>query len=299
MYHYYAFNLAIHSEMRFPELLPLSDFVSAHTHIKFGKVCHQGLNLAQKKGLFYQATESEIWLNVKDVARFLIAHGNRITIDPAPSVDEDSLRIFILGSCMGALLMQRNLLILHGNAVKIGKQCVSFVGDSRSGKSTLSGAFFKRGHSILADDVCAINAEGKVLPSFPQIKLWLDSANYLAIETQSLRKIRPGIEKFAIPLNQQFYTDMLPLNVIYCLHKHGKDNFTFETINGAQKLQLLHYNTYRKSYLSGLNKEKSHFLQCSKLANQAAVVKITRPSQAFKLNELVDLIEHDLLNRSY
>ena len=73
-----------------------------------------------------------------------------------------------------------------------------------SGKSTLSGAFFNRGYSILADDICAINNEGSVLPSFPQIKLWADVAKKLIINTQTLKKIRPNVDKFALPLKKQF-----------------------------------------------------------------------------------------------
>lgn len=302
MNYYHAFNLLICSELPFPELLPSANLPpsTSNSHcitIKFGKVSHHGLNASISEGIYYQTTEHETWLNINKVARFLISNGTQITIDPIQDIDQDSLRLYILGSCMGALLMQRNLLILHGNAVKIDDYCVSFVGDSGAGKSTLSGAFFKRGYSILADDVCAINAECFVLPSFPQIKLWLDAANYLNIETQSLRRIRPQIEKFAVPLDQQFHQDMLRLNIIYSLHTHDKDEFKFETISGGEKLQSLQINSYRRAYLIGLKKREDQFLHCSKLAKQVNVVKITRPGHGFKLNELVDLIEKDLLNR--
>lgn len=300
MYRYYAFMLPIQSELMFPELkeLPLDLNTSDQLTIKFGEVNPQGLQApnSQKK-LFFQATESEFWLHIPNIARFLVTHGNQIIIDPYPGVDEDSIRVFLLGSCMGALLMQRNLYLLHGNAVKINGHCVSFVGNSGVGKSTLSGAFFKRGYSILADDVCAINERGQVMPSFPQIKLWLDAASHLEIDMQPLRKIRPCIEKFAVPLAHQFHSEPLPLKVVYVLNTTNQENFQFTSLAGLQKLQPLRNNVYRKSYLKGLAKEQSYFMQCARIAGHVSVVRVTRPQIGFKLNELVDLIEQDLIER--
>lgn len=56
---------------------------------------------------------------------------------------------------------------------------------------------------------------GEVQPSFPQIKLWSDSAIHLNIDTQFLRRIRPTMEKFAVPLGKQFYKELLP-----CIYNH-------------------------------------------------------------------------------
>ena len=298
MYHYYAFALHIHSELAFPELLPSPYAPSVDVSILFGHVSASGLDTPNKpRGLFYQVTQSELWLHVPNVARFLIRHGNQIIIDPMIGVDEDSIRVFILGSCMGALLMQRDLFLLHGNAIKVGDHCISFVGHSGAGKSTLSGAFFKRGYSILADDVCAVSEAGDVLPSFPQIKLWFDAAKQLDIDTQGLRRIRPLIEKFAVPLALQFQREALPLKMVYVLHAHNKDEFNFSTLTGMQKLQPLRVNTYRKNYLTGLGKDRCHFDRCARIASKISLVRINRPNDGFKLDALVDLVQQDLTER--
>jgi hypothetical protein len=298
MYTYYAFAIKINSELAFPELLVCSNSALPDLTIKYGEVSPLGLDSPhQSKGLFYQASASALWLSVPGVARFLITSGNQIIIDPVEGIDDDSLRVFILGSCIGALLMQRDLFLLHGNAIKMGDHCISFVGHSGAGKSTLSGAFFKRGYSILADDVCAVNAHGQVVPSFPQIKLWFDAAKQLNIDTTALRKIRPSIEKFAVPLAQQFHPDPLPLRMVYVLHAHNKEEFNFTAVTGMQKVQPLRMNTFRKNYLNGLNKKNSHFKRCAQIASLIGVVHINRPNDGYKLDELVGLIEDDLTTR--
>ncbi|MCH9755761.1 MAG: hypothetical protein K0U37_01040 [Gammaproteobacteria bacterium] len=300
MFFYHAFQLIIQSELVIPELLSLPDNLGnrpAHVVIEFGEVSETGLSRVVAGGAFYQSNETELWLNVPKVARYLISNGNHITIDPDEASDEDSIRVFLLGSCMGALLMQRDLFLLHANAVKMGAHCISFSGHSGAGKSTLSGAFMRRGYSILADDVCAINSMGEVIPSFPQIKLWADSSKKLEIQTNTFRRIRPNFEKFSVPLEAQFCSVSLPLKVVYILNSHNLDTFEFNAVEGMKKVLPLKNNTYRYQYLKGLGQTKKHLKHTGAIASQASVVRITRPRAGFRLDELVDLIEADLSAR--
>lgn len=299
MHYYNAFDLNLQSAIYFPELLERHDSfdIDIDVRICFGNVSPEGLPCPTVNRLFHHANETELWLHIPNVARFLISDGQQITIQPLANCDEKSIRLFVLGSCMGALLMQRNLFILHANAIKIGSACVSFAGYSGAGKSTLSGALYNRGYSVLADDVCAINSDGNVLPSFPQIKLWSDAAKKLDIKTASLRKIRPNIEKFAVPLGNQFHDHALPLKMIYLLQSDNLDNIRFEPIHGMHKLNPLKNNTYRRHYMHGLVKEKIQFQLCGKIASQVKMVKIIRPNVGFQLDELVDSVEKDMATR--
>ncbi len=299
MHVYHAFNLNILSQLELPELLsaPNQPLVQPDVCIQWGAVSATGLEHPLVTGASFQANETALWFNIPLVACYLIENGNQITIEPAAKSNEDSIRVFLLGSGMGALLMQRDLFLLHANAIKIGDHCISFAGESRAGKSTLSAAFFQRGYSILADDVCAINQAGEVLPSFPQIKLWADASQHLAIETKALRKIIPDLEKFALPTGEQFHLNPLPLNVVYILHAHNKDTFELNELSGSQKFNHLKNNTYRPHYIKGLGKNRAHFKQCGTIAAQVSVVHVTRPNHGFQLNALMDLLQSDLHNR--
>jgi len=111
-------------------------------------------------------------------------------------------------------------IVLHGNAISTdGKTCSVFVGQSGAGKSTTAAWYFQRGAKILTDDVCAItfDDEGKplVIPSFPQLKIWQESADLLSISTQGLRQIHLKENKFAIPTHTQFCEQPLPVREIF------------------------------------------------------------------------------------
>ncbi|MDX2346772.1 MAG: hypothetical protein QNK11_07880 [Legionella sp.] len=298
MHYYHAFDLKIKSELLLPELLVASNISSAaDIVIKFGEVSPSGLSDAASSGAFYQANSNHFWLNIPNIARFLITDGNHIIIDPSDAADEDSIRLFLLGSCMGALLMQRDLFLLHANAIKVGECCISFSGRSGIGKSTLSAAFMQRGYSVLADDVCVLNQQQEVIPGFPHIKLWADASQKLAIQTKALRQIRPNLDKFSVPLASQFYQTNLPLKLVYILNAHNKDSFEFNALDGMKKILPLKNNTYRYAYLKGLGKTKTHLKQTGTLASNVSVVRISRPKAGFQLDELVDLIEADLSHR--
>ncbi len=297
MFAYQAFDLKISSNLEFPELLPLTqgqEDLVFDVSIKYGKVAEKGLENPTDDHLYFQTSPSQFWMNVPDIGRYLVLNGKEIIIDPVAGIDEASIRVFLLGSCMGALLFQRNFIQLHGNAIKIDDHCISFVGHSGAGKSTLSGAFFKRGYSILADDVCSINEHGEVVPSFPQIKLWQDAADQLKIDTKNLRRIRPDMEKFAIPLGAKFQPQALPLKTIYILNPHNQPEFVFEQLTGMEKFSPLKPHTYRQEYLKGLGQEKHHFAQCIKLSKTVRIVSINRPMDGYKLDELVEQVLADI-----
>jgi hypothetical protein len=262
--------------------------------IRLGGVDQNGLPGGKQLGPFLWVTEESLWLQVPEVARFLVSNGNRITIDPAPGIDEDSLRVFLLGSALGALLFQRGYLVLHGNAVRIGDQCLVCVGHSGAGKSTLAAGFLQRGYEILADDVIPVDEHGRALPGFPRIKLWQDTADRLGIETGGLRRIRPEMEKFNYPLHDRFTDQPLPIRWVYILGSHHQSEIRFEKIRGLERFTPLRNNTYRVRFMEGMPLKTQHLQRCGQLAGRIHLTRVTRPDHGFELDNLIERILADI-----
>lgn len=291
---YQAYGLAIASELALPELIPaLAGEAGADVTIKFGGLRGEGLDGGVQLGPFLWASPGEFLLRVPRVARFLVRGGDQVEIDPEPEGDEDSIRVFLLGSVIAALLFQRGRLLLHGNAVMVGDGCVVCVGRSGAGKSTLAAGFQRRGHRILADDVVAVDDECRALPGFPRLKLWQDVTDRLDLETAALRRVRPNMNKFSVPLAESFASAAAPIRAIYLLHDDHVDALQSERIEGMAKFMRLRHNTYRARYLDGMALKGRHLELCSRLANRVDLVKITRPRRGFTLEPLIDLILQD------
>lgn len=292
-----AYNLSIQSEISLPELQTLEgECQSAKDDvcIRYAKISPAGLEDGQQLTPSLWLNRTALWLHIPRVARFLVRNGNEIQIDPESDSDADSIRLFLLGTAFGALLFQRGHLVLHGNAIRIGDQCMVCVGHSGAGKSTLAAGFVQRGFQILADDVVPVDAECHALPGFPRIKLWQDAADKLRIDTANLHRIHPDSEKFNYPVAQAADNVPLPIRWIYILGSDHIEDIRIEPVQGMQRFMPLHDNTYRVEFLQGMALQPEHLKLCGKLAGKIHLARITRPDHGFSLDQMIDRILADI-----
>jgi hypothetical protein len=196
-------------------------------------------------------------------------------------------------------LFQRGLLPLHGSAIEVHGSCVVILADCGQGKSTLAGVFRNRGYRILADDVCVVSLTEDglplVLPGYPQLKLGMEAAKKLGKDPESLRRIHPRVEKVSLLLQEEFCRDPLPLRHLYVLETSAHGDFNLEPLKGVEKLTAIMNHTYRLFFLKGLGVKASHFKQCVAVAKQTPLTRVTRPAEAFLLDELAQLLEENFL----
>ena len=102
-----------------------------------------------------------------EVADYVAHGGATITVDRVVGAHDRDVRLFLLGTMIGAIMMQRGHLVLHGNSVRIGGSSAVVVGHSGAGKSTLAAEFLSLGLDVLSDDVVPVDAEGRALTGYP------------------------------------------------------------------------------------------------------------------------------------
>lgn len=147
-----VFGLTVASEFPLPEL-PLA-WGPASVHIRYGKTPEE-LENALLRQKYCQAGPDQMLLNVPNVGRFHVRNGTCITIEPVVVADKINIRLFLLGTAFGALMMQRGILPVHGSSIVLDGCGIIFTGASGVGKSSLLAAFRQQGASFLSDDVAA------------------------------------------------------------------------------------------------------------------------------------------------
>ncbi|MEM7132586.1 MAG: hypothetical protein AAF702_40155 [Chloroflexota bacterium] len=300
MYSYKAYGLRFASEIELPEFVPASESIQRDVTIQLGEV-PTSLGSETCKDILYEATPHQFLLKLDRIAHYLVQDGNSITIQLREAAVPSDIRVFLLGSCLGALLHQRGILALHASAVKIGEGAVLFMGPSGNGKSTLLNALLKRGHKMLADDITAIELddrqESHVIPGFPRTKLWLDAAQTLQIDVTKLEPTRPKLKKYEYHVPDQFESAPMGINAIYELTVSNHE-LSIQTMPQMRIIQALVRNTYRHKFLDGLAKRGTHFELLTKIAQRVPVARVKRPRETYHLDALVELILEDLDNRN-
>ncbi len=295
MYIYRAYGLIFLSELLIPELDTAEG--TPDVMIKFGEV-PAFLSDPVDQGKFYQSAPNEFLLKLDKIAKFYVKDGNTITITPFIDLDSPDIRLFLLGSVFGALLQQRGLLVLHGSSAVIDGKGVVFTGRSGIGKSTLAAAFYKRGYQILTDDVCVvqigITGIPYIIPGFPSLKLWKDSAEKLGRSTDGLEAVKKDMEKYRAGIEMGDSGEGIALNEIYVLSTHNKENIELKPIKDMAKLEVLLNNTYRYRYLNGQGMKPLHFKQCAAIAGKIEIYNVLRPKALFLLDELVSAVEWNI-----
>ena len=288
------YGLTAESDWLLPECLSAEQGAEPDICIIKGLVPENGID-PLSEDMYEQSIEGEFWLNIEEVARYWIRQGKEIIVEPYPDADEESIRVFLLGSAIGALLFQRGLLLIHGNAIEIDGACAVCVGDSGAGKSTLAAAFLQNGYRLLADDVVPVTEQGMATPGFPRIKLWGDTARLLGIETDGLRRIMPDMDKYNVPLGERYCNTPLPIKWVYVLESVD-EGFVCLPYEGMSRFEPLHENTYRVHFLEAMALKPQHLQQVAKLAGGIHMAKIQRPQSGFRINELVQFILNDIRN---
>lgn len=295
---YTAHNLTFHSELSLPGLPSAASCVESPPDVRilFGKVDREGIVGGTRLGPCLWADRDTLWLKIPRIARFLVKEGNSILIEPEPGIDEDSIRVFLLGSALGALLFQRGCLVMHGSAIRIDGRCMICLGRSGAGKSVLAAGFMQRGHRVLADDVVPVTPEHSIVPGFPRIKLWQDAAAKLSIDTSHLRRVFPKVQKFEYPVEQYSGQEPLPVRWVYILESAGSGETIIEPIQGMARFQPLFNNTYRVEFLEGMSLGPAHIRLCGQLAGRIRMARITRPDTEFDIDTLINHILQDIKN---
>jgi hypothetical protein len=298
---YHIFGLNISSGIPLPALpvLHSQPDVTPDVIIEYGKT-PAALTNPHIKGVRYQAGPGEFLLHVDHVACYYVQDGRRVTVMPETGVGADEILLFLMGSAMGALLHQRNVLVLHAGAIAVNGKSVVFSGPSGIGKSTLAAGFHQRGYPFLADDVCAImtvNGHPAVIPGFPRLKLWADVLKKLNTDKDELKSVRWGkdLEKYFLPV-ESIQDTPVPLKSVFVLETTNTDKMEITALKGAEKIDPLIDNTYRLHFLEGLGGKKDHFKQCATVAAKVAVYRTVRPNRGFLLKELMELLEAKFLS---
>ncbi|HEX5656409.1 MAG TPA: hypothetical protein VFX59_04405 [Polyangiales bacterium] len=291
---YSVYGLRLCSALPIPELLEDEDVRhQADVLVSLGEVRPDWLSES-----YDDADASFIWaernaernetvLGFGDVGRYWMRAGHSIVIEPKPDAEHALVRHGLLGQSLAHLLWQRDVFTLHASVLGLSGHHVAFVGVSGEGKSTTAAALTAHGHTLVCDDVAAIQ-DGQVLPGFPRMRLYEDVLRGVGEEPSEHPQVHSQIEKRSKRV-QHFARAPVNLERIFVLATG--DSFSAQELPPQEALMELMRHTYCAHQYAPLYGFKQHMERAAQIARAVPVFRLSRPKDLARLPEFVRFVE--------
>lgn len=293
---YKAYGLGILSDLALPELKV--DGKKWDVAIRLGRVRFPFSKIRGPGGWEIASPEKAYFVWEK-VGAFMVKGGREIIIDRIQGVEDEVLRLIILGQAMAVLLHQRGYLILHAGAIEVEGGVVAFLGASGSGKSTMIAALNSLGYGLVADDVVAVDVDNMgnamVFSAIPQIKLWPETAGILGNRPEEMPRVHPQLEKRVLRRIPGFKQASYPLRLLYVIAEGTGTDPEFEPIPSQEALLELVRYSYILNLWENTAADPKHFGRCGKLVNLVPIYRLKRKRCLPDLRNLARLVEKDII----
>ena len=298
MFNYIVYGLKIKSDIEIKEFMKSED-ENNDLDIILGQV-PQNIKDMMVEGRQSYYSKTKVWFHIDNIATYYITDGKTILVEPCEDPDETLLRVYLMCSCLGFIMLQREQVAIHGGVINIGDNAVIFTGDRGAGKSTLTTALRNKGYQFISDDVAAtyFDKVPYVYPGFPYQKLCDDAMDSLGYKREGLSTINGEDKvKYVVPAFDSFYDKSAPLTSIVKLEVGDVDKVTIDKVIGQEKLILIMKNVYRQEFLGFMGGMTPVFIKkCIDIAKNITCYKVTRPKEGFTVNEQINLIEDTFIN---
>lgn len=220
--HYTAFGITISSDLVMPELQPLSsqNVSQPAVWIRRGDSSRWPSRPWSRHGTpSLRLAPGECRLELEGLLRLRAWDGCRLHWQRwDDSVSDRDVRTFAVTCGLGALAIQRGMLVLHGTALESQGQAILLLGHPASGKSTLAWCLLQRGWRLLSSEFSVVDEEGLIWPGLQQLKLWDDAARQLGVDWAQTSPVRRGLKRYALrPPVIACAERPLPLRCLYTL----------------------------------------------------------------------------------
>jgi len=249
---------------------------------------------------------SDYLLRFHSFADFSVSSdGKTIRCHPDPATPLETIRHLLLNPVIPRVLSNRGKTVLHASAVFYDKGAIAFLGETGSGKSTLSASFYQQGFPLLTDDCLVLKEKkGKLIgnASYSVVRLWPDTASALFENEESFPRVAHYTEKKQLRLENERLpvdSDQRPLLQGYVLSKsdytHRERVVSITTLSMRESFMELVKQSFRLD-ITDRKKLKDEFKTLSRVAELFPLSRLIFPHDLALLPKVLEAIIADLRN---
>lgn len=300
-YRYLVYGMHVESNLQLPEVHSLQQeqlprATPADIEIVLGSV-PEPLRVVEGHEWTIEVSGSKCLIQAEGIARFLIEEGQKITVDIYPGATQNDVRVFLIGSALGAAAHQKGLVPLHVSAVQTPGGAIAFTGDSGAGKSTMAAHLNRTmGWPLISDDVSCLSQtdSGPVIESgVHTMKLWQDTLHSLDRTSNGLKRDLTRENKYHALDATMFGSGQFPLKRLVYLE--WGETLELEPLTGQVAFKTALKSVYRPELAIMCGNKHNAAATAILMASTLEISKLTRP-RSLSVSEGVSDSINTLLN---
>ncbi|WAH57644.1 hypothetical protein LZ023_32560 [Pseudomonas silvicola] len=246
-------------------------------------------------GLNWHVEGANLLFRVPGIVRCQVTEGRLIQFAPEGDTCAAEAVPFLLSTGFGALLHQRELLVLHASAVAFNGHAVAICGPSGVGKSTLAAALCSAGGGFVCDDMAVVRFEADgtpaITPDGRQHRLWSDAVEHLALDDRRGQAVRATLRKYHVDPGVVAVPAKVPLKAIIVLREASLGMPPgLSRLTSADAAPLLRQDIFRRTAAARMGRDVPLFFQVAALLGQVRVFRFDRRNELGAMHENVRLV---------
>ena len=296
---YCVYGLNIKSEIEIDEFEKISNiFNDDLVVIKYSKM-DQEIKKSILEDRKIQLYQNKIWFHIDNIATYCITNGNKIEVELCDNADMKLMKIYVMCSCLGFIMIQRDIVAIHGGTIVIDNKAIILTGNRGAGKSTLTTGLRLKGYPFISDDVAAIEIKDNipmVKHGFPYQKLCSSAMDKLGYDKEKYFSFMSDTEiKYLVNAHDDFIYEDTRLFALCELSVGDVEEVQIEEIKGSEKLNKLIANRYRVEFVQAMGGiSPIAFKILLQIAKNIKFYKIIRPNGQFTVDKQIELLEEKI-----
>lgn len=291
MYKYRIYGLNVSSEYKldcYPADFENQD-IQVNVTFEFDK--------AFKQKAAYDQTNVNEFVMPDEMGIIYVCNSDLIIVYCKSVLKWKQVQICLLGFSFSFILIKRSIFTFHGNAILHNKKCLLIVGDSGSGKSSLTAAYLAKGDKFLTDDISRVgftDSVAMIYPSYPFIKICKSTAKQLNIDLSNAIEVFYQNNKYQVSCESFFYQHPAPLHAIICIQPSDRTGVSLIQEKPVGIVQKLIKNTYNNAIASLPEYYQDYNKTIMRILEKVPFYTLYRPKDTFSVSEQISIIDRKL-----
>jgi hypothetical protein len=246
----------------------------------------------------FLVNQQEFGLFAEGIGDFYVCNGKQVDFAPVPGADPDWVDIYLNGQVLVALLHQRSIINFHASSFIHDGRGIMVLGETGTGKSSLTASFTLDGAGFLSDDMTPVifrKSKPHIWPLYRAIKLRENAVGQLNISREKLKNAEAGTGKQYLHVAQAD-VEYFPLHTILKIEVGDTAKPEFSEPAPTGKFSILRSEICSWEMLAGMPETEAAYLQqLLHIVEQVRFARVVRPAE-IEISALHDAVANYLFH---